>query len=68
MDWRLIETAPKTGIRVLIWDADYHRYCLATWEPSLQNWYDETGNEGDGEYIRGATHWAPLPMPPPDKP
>jgi hypothetical protein len=58
--WQPIETAPKTGISVLLWD-EYSSECTI-------GWY-RINHEGDSwrsEYELGidATHWMTLPNPP----
>lgn len=61
-DWKLIETAPKDGTWVLIWEtagtntkyspADVAHYHLG-------DWYN-----ADKQRLYGASHWMPLPAPP----
>lgn len=68
--WQPIETAPKDGTPILIWQpgnpkhnfgaADDNRYAIGywrTWEPN-GGW----GNRNQQTVI--STHWMPLPQPP----
>ena len=61
--WQPIETAPKTGISVLLWDE--------TLEECTSGWYrvNHTGDQWRNENDLGieATHWMPLPNPPKGK-
>lgn len=55
--WQPIETAPKTGISVLLWDEDSIECTIG--------WYrvNHTGDQWRNENDLGieATHWMPLP-------
>jgi hypothetical protein len=53
MEWRPIETAPKTERRVIIWSNDGMVH--------IAERVGDIGWEFDGEV---ATHWMPLPPPP----
>lgn len=56
-EWRDIETAPKDGADVLVWDGD--SVSLASYDKGTEAWWVLT------EYtIDGVTHWQPLPEPP----
>ena len=57
MTWQPIETAPRDGTRVLVYERD-----AALGAISL-NWVDQ-----DGWWLGHPTHWMPLPTPPEDKP
>lgn len=62
--WRPIETAPKTGELVLVWNGEGVR--PAAWSETDGCWSDEVEHNGyDCVPIR-ATHWMPLPDPPRD--
>lgn len=52
--WRPIETAPKDGTELLIFDP-VDGPARAHW--STHNWYA-------GTYVAAPTHWMPLPAPP----
>ncbi len=52
--WQPIETAPKDGMPLLLWNGD--RAEVAKWEGDGW-WYID-------EYTFDATHWMPLPAPP----
>jgi hypothetical protein len=54
MGWQPIETAPKDGTSVLLFDRDYG---IAT-AAYFNGWQDSYSNFED------ATHWMPLPEPP----
>ena len=54
--WRPIETAPKDGTHVLIYNGHWH---ITAWEAN--QWRPiHTYNS----LVMGATHWMPLPAPP----
>jgi hypothetical protein len=52
--WQTMESAPRDGTDVLIWDG--HRVQLASWDAGWWVLVEYT--------IEGATHWMPLPAPP----
>lgn len=77
--WRPIETAPKDGTDVLIWNAEGHE--IAQWYPKEEDGSDQPGHDEGwiGTYafpgrswglrLRSEpqgqpTHWMPLPQPP----
>jgi hypothetical protein len=39
-EWQPIETAPREGTRVLIWDRDCADYCVGFWSPSREQWIE----------------------------
>jgi len=51
LEWRPIETAPRDGTAVLIWEAQVDCASVAWWE--LRCWWS-----ADGE--RHPTHWRPI--------
>jgi len=68
--WQPIETAPKDGTPILIWqpdkaarfasDFDDLRYAIGYWRTDgRESW----GNRNSSEVC--PTHWQPLPLPPP---
>lgn len=67
MDWQLIETAPRDGTSILLWDG--RSVFEGGW---FDSWYgDESGAcwmaaNLDEEYGAAVfpTHWQPLPPPP----
>lgn len=59
--WKPIETAPKDGTDVLVWDGS----------EIFLVWWDSKAEGGDGIWVRGdhsmhrpVTHWMALPQPP----
>jgi hypothetical protein len=78
-EWQPIETAPKDGSAVLLWNGQYVN--LAYWNPAYESkwdheldkpvvrgaWTDDTVKSFAYEEINeieGPTHWMPLPAPP----
>lgn len=68
-EWQPIETAPKDGSPILIWQpggvTQYTWYTdcwICRWEDRYQCW-TEAGGELYSE-ARSPTHWMPLPDPP----
>jgi hypothetical protein len=64
--WQPIETAPKDGTRVLLYIDEDEGPCIGKWDIDFwqkPNWCMEAG-----DYWSGATHWQPLPAPPPSRP
>lgn len=63
MEWQPIETAPKHGAFVLVWDApgdDYPCALVAAYVDAPRSGWREQG----GYYFATPTHWMPLPEPP----
>jgi hypothetical protein len=61
MEWQPIETAPKDGTPVMIYDPEFSiKVYVAAWM------YDFQWVEADGEHHLefNPTHWMPLPEPP----
>jgi hypothetical protein len=65
VEWRPIETAPKDGTDILVWDGDAQ--CVACWDESL------AGTDAPSQWAHcnhfamdavEATHWRPLDAPP----
>lgn len=60
MKWQPIETAPRDGTRVLIYNGEdvlEARYCFGCWQ-------DPVYSEWMGDVAGKPTHWMPLPEPP----
>ena len=65
MEWQPIETAPKDGTLVLVWDEDTGGAFAAQFLVEVTGW----GNPGEwmdwhGMRLLQPTHWMPLPDPP----
>ena len=60
-DWREIETAPKDGREVLVYDETFHTIEIAGWHVDD---YDEGGWQTGDFGTCEPTHWMPLPEPP----
>jgi hypothetical protein len=59
-EWKLIETAPKDGTRVMIVIAENIKtVCVAYWSKGCDAWMSIPGC-----WSREATHWMPIPAPP----
>lgn len=66
MKWQPIETAPKDGTAILIWQPDKkkglsqddNRYAIGYWRVAEGGW----GNRNSAEV--NPSHWMPLPEPP----
>jgi hypothetical protein len=56
-EWQPIETAPKDGTDVLVWDGD--SVSLASYDKVTESWWVLVEFSLDG-----VTHWQPLPTPP----
>ena len=69
-DWQPIETAPKDGTRILLWDTD--EVVIAKWDDismgGAEGWQIAVVNMLSGlkhyEAAFNPTHWMPLPEPP----
>ena len=62
MEWQLIETAPKDGTSVLLWDGGV---VIGEWRPGYHPWNEGSWLiEGGQITARNATHWMPLPEKP----
>ena len=63
--WQPIETAPKDGTYVLLFDAGYKDpYLLAAWEIIDERWWSKPTKSGASIVWGSATHWMPLPAAP----
>jgi hypothetical protein len=67
MEWKPIETAPKDGTRILVFDREYHGEIAACefnkewgWVERGLDYATEVWGYGEME----PTHWMPLPQPP----
>lgn len=57
--WQPIDTAPKDGMPVLLWEPDAGEiFGRFVGDFELGEWWDDEGE------IRYPTHWYPLPEPP----
>ena len=57
-NWYPIETAPKDGTNLLLFNPTYPH-------PDV-SWLSLEGVTESSSFVRGATHWMPLPEPPAD--
>lgn len=71
-EWQPIETAPKDGSQVLVWDQT-EGVCTARFQSHVEEWRASWGSEewiqdgsvyDDALVARKPTHWMPLPAPP----
>ena len=72
--WQPIETAPKDGSKVLLWDSDERKYGVSAWLSQEREHWDQVnattrkrrvevwGYWPDIDFC--PTHWMPLPEPP----
>ena len=82
MEWQPIETAPKDGTLIILWNSTkgLNRAYFGSWrvdsseehleDSSLANWFDDSYDDfslGYSSLPLNPTHWMPLP-PPPSKP
>ncbi len=66
MTWEPIETAPKDGNYILLWDEDFGLQ-VGFWARSLQRWSQSVEPCTCLRllsYLDSPTHWMPLPQPP----
>lgn len=69
--WRPIETAPRDGTRLLLWNGDH---VLGWFETAIEfttrvnDWVSglasAAGYDAGFDRVHGVTHWMPLPDPP----
>ena len=70
--WQPIETAPKDGSTIMLWERYESEPFFGFWWEGRDRWrastthYDTDGNACviDRIYSDGVTHWMPLPQPP----
>lgn len=65
--WRPIETAPRDGTSVLLWDKTYDSVVQARWDERYGKWLGDH-DDLEGELESWLTCWLPLPPPPEGKP
>lgn len=76
-EWQPIETAPKDGTLILVYNGENEGYCTgkhqigtASWEMAYSGYTDDKRCEWlsnaccDGVSNYKPTHWMPLPKPP----
>lgn len=71
MAWQPIETAPKNRTSRHVWVPDYRCIYCVVWREADEDKREGWSIFGGGwrDMIQGATHWMPLPEPPPaDRP
>lgn len=68
--WQPIETAPKDGTKILVWDQEYKEWEKVTWK---ENWEGSdfryqfkwcvwlSGEDEVHTVVENPTHWMPLP-------
>ena len=70
-EWHPIETAPKDGTLIVLWDGYYKvRVTNAKWD--FHYWMNGVPQGGktwgrddrDGPFCEDPTHWMPVPAPP----
>lgn len=61
-DWQPIETAPRDGTNILLWDDRDGTVCAAAWNPSRKAWV-ASGTEDNLFWVE-LTHWRQSPEPP----
>jgi hypothetical protein len=66
--WQPIETAPRDGVCILVFQAGWWRAAIAFWQEENpltwpEGWVIPGGHCGEIEYC-SPTHWQPLPEPP----
>lgn len=66
--WRDIESAPKDGSEVLVWDEHSHIISQAVWKDRhghfLSGGWQDAPYTGDSRRLARPTHWMPLPTAP----
>ena len=62
-EWQPIESAPKTGERIIAVDIndDFYEPCIVWWQ---DEWRDMGDIGANGQYDYEPTHWMPIPEPP----
>jgi len=60
-EWQPIETAPKDGVTILVWDGEAFDLCL--WSDS-EGFINATAWDDDEYASLAPTHWMPLPEAP----
>jgi hypothetical protein len=69
--WQPIETAPKDGEWIIVYDANYDHssssYLIAYWHKPLKVWAGKPNSKGRFPLWENATHWMPLPPAPGDE-
>lgn len=67
-EWQPIETAPKDGSAVILYDDRFAHspssYLMASWHAPLKVWAARPNSKGRFTLWHDATHWQPLPAPP----
>ena len=61
MTWQPIETAPKDGTEILLWDKEFEAYAVGYFLKPLAQWTAFPGGIMDDV---SPSHWMPLPEPP----
>lgn len=68
MSWQSIETAPKDGTWVLLWQhalaTQYAHLFEDPYLPRAGRWDESEWRDIDGGRLKYASHWMPLPEPP----
>lgn len=70
-DWQPIDTAPRDGTEILLWDG--YKLCVASWafgslfriEPKEWITGECRGDYNSYDTVDEPTHWLPLPETPP---
>ena len=60
MNWQPIETAPRDGTEILLWEQEFDLYAVGIFSELQQEWI---GWEEWSEPMN-PSHWMPLPEPP----
>ena len=66
-NWRPIDTAPRDGTRILVFDPNYSGRIAACEFDSYNKWIERGHDYASEVWGLGEmkpTHWAPLPLPP----